>query len=367
MISVGDATLPLGRHVLSKPGGFGWWYGDLLDADQSGVVIIASFGLPFLPGVASSARAGRAELPGQRPSLNLALYERGRLSTYLLEEVDPEDAEWLADEDGCRIGRSRVVSELAGGRRTLRATIDTALPGSTERITGSVTIEGPVVHTAAAPAPADARHAWTPLAVGATGTAELRRGDTPLMSVRGRAYHDRNRSDVPLDDLGIRHWLWGRVPDGERDHVYYLLWPSNGGAPVAWWLTIAADGSLTTRQAEVELSGWRLTRYLASWWRRLELTDADGHTLQVDVERLVDNGPFYQRFVVRTPGGAPGFGERVIPGRIDAALIRPFVRMSVWPAHHRSFLAPWFLGPRQDRLRRLIAAWSNRPLLGVRG
>jgi len=366
MISVGDATRPLGRHVLSKPGGFGWWYGDLLDADQNGLVLIASFGLPFLPGIASAARAGHPQRPSDRPSLNLALYERGRLSTYLLEEVAPDDAVWLSDEDGCVIGRSRVVSVLEGGRRRLQAELDCALPGSAERITGTVSIEGPMVQTAPPEGAADPRHAWTPLAVGgATGRAELYRGSAPLLSLSGRAYHDRNLSEVPLDDLGIRHWLWGRVPDAGCDHIYYLLWPDDGGEPMAWWLTIdATTGALRTRTAEVRLGGWRPTRYLASWWRHITL-HADGETLAVQVERIIDNGPFYHRYVVRGPAG-PGIGERVLPSRIDHPLVRPFVRMSVWPSQHRSFLAPWFLGPRHDRLQRLLAAWSGRPALEAR-
>ena len=369
MISVGDAAQPLGRHVLSHPGGFGWWYGDLLDADHSGLVLIASFGLPFLPGIASSARAGRPTPPADRPSLNLALYERGRLSTYLLEEVDPADAEWLSDADGCRIGRSRVVSVLRDGRRCLEAELDCAVPGSSERITGTVRIEAPRVRTETAPPPADLRHEWTPLALGARGEAHLRRGDTPLLDVVGRGYHDRNLSEVPLDQLGIQHWLWGRVPDGDREHVYYLLWPEGQAEPVAWWLTVEADGTLRTRQAEVERADWRPTRYLLSWWRRLELR-AGSESLTVHTERIIDNGPFYHRYVVRGPG-APGIGERVVPARIDHPLVRPFVHMSTWPAQGRSFLAPWFLGPRHDRMGRLLSAWSQRltgrarPVLGA--
>ena len=103
----------------------------------------------------------------------------------------------------------------------------------------------------------------------------------------------------------------------------------------------------------------------------LHLAATDGsESLTVHTERIIDNGPFYHRYVVRGPG-APGIGERVVPARIDHPLVRPFVHMSTWPAQGRSFLAPWFLGPRHDRMGRLLSAWSQRltgrarPVLGA--
>ena len=44
------------QALLDVPGGFLWCYLDLVDATGDGLVLVVSFGLPFLPG-GSSARA----------------------------------------------------------------------------------------------------------------------------------------------------------------------------------------------------------------------------------------------------------------------------------------------------------------------
>ena len=55
--------MPL-RGVLDTPG-FAWWYLDVVDAEGTGLVLIWSFGLPFLPDPV--ARAGdRLDLPSPR-------------------------------------------------------------------------------------------------------------------------------------------------------------------------------------------------------------------------------------------------------------------------------------------------------------
>ena len=77
------------RHLrppatLQSSGGFLWWYLDLTDDDGNGMVLIWSFGLPFLPGLASEARAGRPKQPAESPSVNVVLYRNGRADFCLL-------------------------------------------------------------------------------------------------------------------------------------------------------------------------------------------------------------------------------------------------------------------------------------------
>jgi hypothetical protein len=61
--------------VLHSPGRFTWFYVDLVDDRGRGATLIWSWGLPFLPGYAQASRAGRPELPINRPSVNLVVYE----------------------------------------------------------------------------------------------------------------------------------------------------------------------------------------------------------------------------------------------------------------------------------------------------
>ena len=47
-----------------------------------------------------------------------------------------------------------------------------------------------------------------------------------LWNFSGRAYHDRNAGQIPLNQLGIKIWWWGRaaLPGGEL--IWYKLHPT---------------------------------------------------------------------------------------------------------------------------------------------
>ena len=53
MLSLTSPDTPLDRTLLDVAGGFAWWYLDLVDERGDGLVLIWSFGLPFLPGYAA--------------------------------------------------------------------------------------------------------------------------------------------------------------------------------------------------------------------------------------------------------------------------------------------------------------------------
>ena len=223
---------PLDRALLDARGGFAWWYLDLLDSERSGVVMIWSFGLPFLPGYLSAARSGRPERPRDRPALNVVIYERGRPMLYLLEEHAPDEASWSLDGTRFRFGRSEIESSVVDGRRVVRAALDCTIPGSSERLRAIIDVSGPArLMAGAEPRDVDARfHDWTPLTAVATGSATFTIGARRTVKVAGRAYHDRNGSHTALDRLGIAEWVWGRATLPDREFIWYLLWPARSGA-----------------------------------------------------------------------------------------------------------------------------------------
>src|SRR5687768_10564437 len=106
MLHIGDSATELDPQLLRAPGGFLWWYADLVDERGNGLVCIWSFGLPFLPGYASASRRGTPQLPEERPSFNIAVYERGKLVCYLLQEYEPSEVEWASTR--WRFGRTSI-------------------------------------------------------------------------------------------------------------------------------------------------------------------------------------------------------------------------------------------------------------------
>ena len=346
------------REVLDAPGGFSWWYGDIVDTAGNALVLIGSWGLPFLPGYAAASRRGQPQPCGERPSINLALYRAGQPCFYLLQEVPgvwESPTRW-------RFGDSVLESAVVDGKRHLLATLDCPVAGTTERLRGTITIRG----AARRPAPgevASGDHRWTPLATPARGTADLTVGDWQF-GLDGRAYHDRNESEVPLDALGIGEWLWGRAPLGDDEVIWYLLWPKDGGPVVPWGLRLSPDGTTTPVEGlSVALADRRRSLYGLAWWDRVTLTVGDTPWITVKHGPAVEDGPFYLRFLPTVEAGGArsvGVAELVRPDRVDVDWMRPFVKMRVRPMEGRG--SPWlplFEGPSTGRAARLFAGWGG--------
>lgn len=362
MIDLGRADGFVDAALARAPGVFLWWYVDLVTPEGDGAVAIWSYGLPFLPGHAAGARAGRPVPAASRPSVNLAVYRAGRPAFYLLQEHPPAPPEALAGLDlEQRIGGCTFRREVREGRCTLDAALDLALPGG-GRATGTLRLEG--VARAGGGA-GEGVHLWTPLTGPARGRLELSVDGRAFATVEGRAYHDRNAGSVPLDALGIGRWMWGRVPLADRERIYYLLWPSAGGPPLAMGIDVDGDGRTATVPLEVDLGPERTGFGGVRRPERISLHHAGERWLEVRHRRVADAGPFYLRLLSEGMAGgerATGWSEVVVPARVDLARHRPFVRMRVHRVDGPN--SPWlplFAGPREGRAGRLL-----RRLAGLR-
>jgi hypothetical protein len=359
MIATDDARSPLSRSLLDRPGGFAWWYLEILDEAQSGLVLIWSFGLPFLPGYAASERRGAPEAPRDRPSLNLAVYERGRPRFWVLREFEPSDAEW----DGAgrwRFGQTTVESKDAGLQRSVTVHLDCPMESTGERVTGTIRLAGPVPQGSGVRAPEPATHLWTPLCGPAFGTALLDLGHAGRLRLGGRAYHDRNGSEVALHALGIETWLWGHAACDDGERIFYVLWPRGGAAPSCLGFELDATGHLTELgDLELALPRARRTFWGMPTWPWLELTRAGAPWLRLELDHRVDSGPFYLRYLARarTSGGAEAaaMAEIITPDRIDLDRHRPLVRMRVArEGPGNSIWLPLFEGGAHNRISRLL-------------
>ncbi|CAN5710977.1 hypothetical protein BH23GEM7_BH23GEM7_06870 [soil metagenome] len=397
---------------LLAPGGFAWWYLDLITPGGDGLVLIWSYGLPFLPGYADGARRGRAQRPFERPSVNVVVYDRGRPSFYLLQEYGPPPPSPLprkrergntilpnpsfsamagsavlpspglgggAGGGGAvggavsiqphiqQIGDCHFESRVVDGRLTLEVSLDCPVPGSADRLTGQVRVEGVARPPEGRFSAGDASHRWTPLTGPAVGEATLDLGRTPVARLQGRAYHDRNGGRVPLHELGIQRWMWGRFPLEGCELIYYLLWPTASGEPPRLLgLTIDREGRVrVTEELTVEL-GRERRGFAGIRWPETVILLRDGTPwAMVRHSAVVDNGPFYLRFQSELTTGegehALGWGELCEPDRVDLALHRPLVRMRVHHASGRNSLwLPLFSGPRAGRIGR----WARTLLPG---
>ncbi len=353
LISLASPEHELDAAVLDEPGGFIWWYVDHIDQDGNGFVCIWSFGLPFLPGALSEAHAGAT--PRGRPSVNLAIYKDGNPQFYLLQEYPAEAAHWNNNE--WTIGASTFKNVRRDGRYELQVRLNLPIAGSHEHMTGQFSLRGALLRGAKGrPNP---HHQWSPACGPAHVDAQF---ETPgaQHTFSGPAYHDRNSGCVPMDQLGIHHWTWGRVVTKDSTRIYYCLWPEDDASPTVIGLDLLADGQFDGPfPLGVRLGKDQLGLYGFKSSGHLEFTRAGMPWLEVTARHRVDDGPFYVRETgeFRVPGESPRLGmiEWVEPQRIDRDWQRPFVRMRVHRVGQKnSAWLPLFSGTRHGRLQRLL-------------
>jgi hypothetical protein len=360
MITVSSPERALSRELLHTPGGFAWWYLDMVNEEGDGLVAIWSFGLPFLPGLAGAARRGAPQVPASRPSFNLALYRGGEQVWYALREYEADEAWWSKEGDRWGFGANRFMSRRVGGRQELEISVDLDVPGSRDRLLGEILVGGAARQESAGDVMGDSAHDWTPLMGPATGRAELRCG-RERYAFDARAYHDRNGGERPLHDLGFSHWHWGRLAFPDREVVYYVLWPEGGGDPLCLGLEIGEDGE--TRRVDgltARVSAPTRGKFGLAHTQRIELFEGEERWLEATWRTLIDDGFFYLRgHVDGTQRGevAVGVAEYVEPGRVDRRRHRPLVQMAVKKPtpEQDSIWLPLFTGPKSGRVERLAA------------
>lgn len=368
MSQLGSAFLD---SVVAADGGFVWWYADLLDEAGNGLVVIWSLGLPFLP----NTRLGGAAT--QRPSISFAYYPRGLPGFYLLQEHPHHTVGTYSPEGSTSIGASRFEVTTEGMTTRVNIELDEPLPNTSERLVASIQLSG---HSPTLVDPSEgAFHLWTPRLLHAEARADFTVG-TRHETLSGVGYFDGNASLLPLHDQGIESWRWARFTLGKRAFVVYDV---GGTQPDARVLEADGEGALRALRAKPRFGDHQRGLYGITSPRRIEL-DLEQERLICVASRQVDEGPFYQRFVldVRSepievassvtarlagnPGHSSsarggGFYEVVVPDRIDRPWQRPFIRMRT----HRiggenSALLPFFTGWEDRRVSRVLADFAAR-------
>ena len=340
-------------------GGFLWSYAEVMDANGNGIVAIWSWGLPFLPGIASSARLGHPVAPSTRPSFNLAVYERGKQVAYVLKERRPAEVRQLAN--GWRFGDTVIETTGTDAQRTLRICVDEPVPHGHDRIRGEIVLTGVVPRVTPQPLVDGPAHAWTPLLGVAQGRVSLQT-DSWQFACEGAGYHDRNQSPVPLHELGLDTWFWCRAQVGDTLRIAYVLWPRGDKPPRTVGLELSAAGDVRVLDEVIPV----IDRAGVTWFgmpdlRRVCLMHAGEPWLDLTLGQYLDHGPFYIRAVPEvSAGGLSVHGasaEVIVPDRIDLDVHRWMVQMRVAPAHGAGDpMLAWFQGPHAHRLERLVRA-----------
>lgn len=333
--------------------GFEWWYVDLVDAEGTGMVVIWGLRNPFLP-VDYSGKMG--------PSVSVVIYERGE-KTFSLHQVY-ENGEYHREGARWRIGDSMFQWRARGARGLLELSINCPIPGHAARLHASIRIKG-VPCSAPERSGNPSALMWCPFLLRGTGIGRVSWGEGEL-TLHGRAYFDSNGSMEELGNLGMHSWCWGRLTNEGRTLVWFA---TEGEHPQQLFLDASDAHGIHTTSGAVTLDHGGWTRFGT---RTLQGVDVrwGQDSVQVACHKPIENGPFYQRYLVSCHiHGAlfEGVVEQVFIRRMNLPVWNQLVPMAIdQMADHRSYWLPFFSGSVRGRWRRLIRlflgiSWRGDP------
>lgn len=334
-------TGPRENHATEKPepGSYEWWYFDALNERGEGFTIIFYEGNPF-SGRYRKALTGSNRLPDRAdayPALSIALYRNGRPFYYGFREHEPGDAHFSRRTMEGFVGTSAFRGEAAGESFACLLSIDQKLPGG-DRIEGEIRFRSPLREPrlgADAHASANGEgHLWRLVQPRAEveGSFRISGYRQERVHFRGTGYHDHNLGREPME-REFREWYWGRFHFDETTLVYYLMNRAEGRQYGAW--LIGFDGKVRDLGERVMLEDSGINLFGLRSARKLRLESGSARCM-IQQERLLDNGPFYQRFqsraILEADGElyqSEGLTEYLSPSRIGWKLFRPLVDMRI--------------------------------------
>ncbi len=316
------------------PGSYEWWYFDAHSDDGYQIVIIFYEGNPFSKKYISKLEAGNQPLADQFPALSISVYENGRPVFYSFREVETEDAEFYETEPAGLIGKCRFSGTKTEDQNEFDIHLDQTLANG-DSIWGTLSFRSQAKSFRFEESSRQPSHSheWNLVMprAHAEGNLQIAGYQKKNIQFSGIGYHDHNTGHEPLKE-SFEEWYWGRYHLPDATFIYYLMKKTDGWERRAW--LIGDDGevevcdSIETSNIGYSMFGLKSARVIES-----EFND---RKIFLQLDEILDNGPFYQRFwgrlIVQTGEGvqeARGISEYIRPGRIYNKLFWPLVDMRI--------------------------------------
>jgi carotenoid 1,2-hydratase len=296
---------PLPLDVAVPPGGYAWWYLDVVaDDGRHALTAIFFVGSVFSPFYARERARGSA-LAEDHCAVNIALHGPSRPAWVMTEwpraRVSRSTTELTLGASRLQARDGRVVVELDE--------LTSPFPRLRRRpLLGRIVLEPRGPGLGAQALDAAGRHRWYPVAPRARARVEL-----DGVVFEGAAYHDANAGDEPLS-AAFRGWSWCRLAGAAETRVNYAVRRRDGTQAGLALAFDAAGGHARELPPSTTLprTGWWLERPLA--WAG-----------EAAVVRELESSPFYARALVRGRGADGewlGVHEALDLDRFEAPWVR---------------------------------------------
>lgn len=328
------------RTISLQSGGYEWWYFDAISSDdQYSLVVIFYEGNPF------STRYNKMILsensnpyPSAFPAVSISIYEDGSPIYYSFTEFDSLACTFDENEPNLKVGPHHMETASSEGRLVYKLRLRETLP-SADKIDAAIVFDSPR-NTISFPdnqTDKTTGHHWNLVQPQAVVKADIRlesKNEEPRgIHFEGTGYHDHNTGQEPMRNE-FSDWYWGRFHFDYGTLVYYIM-NRKGGRQHRAWLFGKDNKRIVNTLDNIELEDEGFTLFGLKTARKLRLKSEDIE-IHVQQSRLLDNGPFYQRYQsdaflsiskANRVDSQTGITEYIKPGRIYNRIFWPFVDM----------------------------------------
>lgn len=319
------------RNPHKKSGGYEWWYFDGWDKEKDlGFVIIFYDGNPFSTNYIKDL-SNNSSNPTNYPGISISIYKDGKPIYYSFTEVKRGDALFGETTVNGSVLKHNFSAQTVDEKLEYILMLEEELP-SGDSINAELVFRSNKPNSSSFDYGTGDDHLWNLIQANATirGFLEVNKD---RLSINGQGYHDHNMGNEPMD-MSFRDWYWGRFHFGNKTLLYYIMNHNNETDYKAW--LIDQNHEVIHNFTDINYSGFRRNFFGLSSARVIELRSEQA-SATIQLSKVLDNGPFYQRFksqaVLQNAGNvssAEGVSEYIYPLRIKKKVFWPLVKMRIY-------------------------------------
>lgn len=326
----------------SVPGGYEWWYFDAYDPTSGySLVVIFYIGNPFSNRYIRQLKKdpiGDDSLPKHYPAVSISVYKNESPVYYSFTEFEKGDANLSSQNTSLCIEGHSFEQNISSGKLKYEIKLREKLP-SGDAIEGTLTFTCP---SNSLPQLGDPReeegHSWNLVQPRAKVEGQVRLFQNEVLQHRvdfnGTGYHDHNIGHEPMKNEFL-DWYWGRFHFEDHTLVYYAMNKKDDAQHRALLIDHSYQASLSNFES-IDLKDFGLSIFGLKSARKIIIGDEDVE-VSVQHSKILDNGPFYQRFssdaFLNIKGQdvqkSRGISEYIYPRRIYTKLFWPLVDMRI--------------------------------------
>jgi carotenoid 1,2-hydratase len=347
----------------SAAAAYEWWYFDAISDDgRDALVVIFLDNFVFSPRYNAFCAQNQSQNTNKSalrdppsaierfPAVTFCLYRDGKPVFRAINEASAGDFAANQNFPACQIGNSRFDFEATPYGVRYLLDVNVVLRGG-KRLHAA--LEWLIVERDFAPVKCEIKadgHFWNLASPRADVTGKIRvlspneKEEAEKIQFRGTGYHDHNFDSRWLPAT-VAEWQWGRAHFADCTAIFYLYRELNQSQPTTR-LYFVKDNKLSVSDAA--FSAAANTRHLfgVKYPQQLEFLTADGCSLSVRQNRIIDASFFYLRFlsemILETPDGRRhetiGITEHLAPRSLRYRWLDWLVNMRIGKQERGAFL-----------------------------